>query len=134
MSAVPTLHRSFQQHPFAQFDALHKAEPLLLALLALLAELLDELLLAMPLDEPVELLLAMPLDVPLALPVPDVDDADELLDEVFSMPPAPAEPLPLPPPEMPAKSSPVAQATMARQETMYQEEFFILAPWEPRRC
>lgn len=50
MSVVPTLQRSFQQHPLAQFVALQSAEPLLLALL--LAEPLAELLALAPVVSP----------------------------------------------------------------------------------
>jgi hypothetical protein len=130
MSVVPALQRSFQQQPLAQFDALQSAEPLLLELLLaeLLAPLLAELLPAAPLELLLELLLALPL--------PDEEDEDvaELLELPLSEPPAPPEAFPLPPPEMVSKSSPVAQATKARDKMENTWDFFIWAPWGPRRC
>jgi len=113
MSDVPTLQRSFQQQPLAQFEALQSAEPLLLEVL------LDELL-ALLLDEPFEpLLLDELLALLLELPKPDVDEV-ELLELASPFPPDPAVPLPLPPPETLSKSSPVAHATMTKHETKYQ--------------
>ncbi len=122
MSVVPPVHRSFQQQPFAQFDALQSAEPLLLA------ELLE-----LPLAAPLELLLPLPLELLVTFVVPDDDDdAAEFSEPPLPDPPEPPEPEPLL--EMVWKSSPVAQATNAIESAEIQIDFFIWAPWGLRPC
>jgi hypothetical protein len=113
------LQRSFEQQP-AQFDALHSADPLLLAELL---ELLDEVL---------ELPLAIPLVLLLDEPMPDVDEATELLELASPVPPAPPEPTP--PSKKFSKSLPVAHAAMTKHDAQYKKIFFIWAPEGPRRC
>jgi hypothetical protein len=97
------VHRSFEQQPFAQFDALQRAEPLLLLAAALLELLLEFVM-------------------------PDDDDMAELSDPPDPLdPPDPPEPLPLL--VMVSKSSPVAQAANTSGHTAIKSIFFIWAPW-----
>lgn len=119
VSLAPPLHRPFKQQPFAQFPALHKSEPLLLAELLLLE-----------LDEPFELLLAELLEL-LVFVVPDVDELLELL--AFALPPEPPVSLPFPPPVVCSNSPPVAQAKMTKGHIRIKLSFFILAPRGLRR-
>jgi hypothetical protein len=117
MSVVPALQRSFQQQPLAHDTELQSGDP--------------------PPPPALELLLAPVLELLLApvLLAPDVDDAVELLELV--LPPLPPDPVPgspFPPPEIVSKSAPVAHATSTRVSIENHRDFFIWAPWGPRRC
>lgn len=107
------------QQPLAQFPALQRSAPPLLAELLLLE-----------LDEPFELLPAELLELVFA--VPDVDELLEL--PAVSFPPEPPEPLPSPPPVECSNSPPAAQAKITSGRAKSVKVFFILAPQGPRRC
>gem|GEM_PF-5422883 len=105
---VPPLHRSFEQQPLAHVAELHKAEP-------------------PPLPPP------LVLELPLVLVPLDEDDA--LVEPLVVLPtppdPPPGSP-PWPPLEWVSRSPPVAQAASAKPSM--EKDFFIWAPWGPRRC
>lgn len=107
------MQRSFLQQPLAQFDALHKAEPLLLA------ELLELLL---------ELLLVPPDELLLDVVIPEEEEAAELLDDELVVPPEPLESVPFPPPDVLSNSPLVAHAHNASDSPQTQRVFFIWAP------
>jgi len=110
------------QQPLAQFPALQRSAPPLLAELLLLE-----------LDEPFELLPAELLELVFA--VPDVDELLELPPVSFPPePPEPPEPLPSPPPVECSNSPPAAQAKITSGRAKSVKVFFILAPQGPRRC
>jgi hypothetical protein len=112
---------------------LQSGEPLLLLELLLLAPPPELLLLAPPLE--LELPFPPPLELLLVVPPAEVD---ELVEPFATVPPLPPEPSPglppFPPLEKFSNSPPVAHATSDKPSIENQSDFFIWAPWGPRRC